>query len=129
MPARRIGRLWSPGRAALFSLVGGEFGDIRNHRAARHHHYKEGDLAMLIIKVLGSGCENCQKVNQAAHQAAASMGMEAKFEKITNYADIMKYPILSTPGLVINEKLVCAGRLPSLAEVTTWLADAAMQAA
>lgn len=84
---------------------------------------------MLIIKVLGPGCENCQKVNQVVHQAAASMGMEAQFEKITNYADIMKYPILFTPGLVINEKLVCAGRLPSLAEVTTWLADAAMQEA
>lgn len=84
---------------------------------------------MLTIKVLGPGCENCQKVNEVAHQAADSMGMEAQFEKITNYDDIKKYPILATPGLVINEKLVCAGRIPSLAEVTTWLADAAMQEA
>ena len=82
---------------------------------------------MLVIKVLGPGCENCQKVNTVAHQAAANLGLEAQFEKITSYEDIKKYPILSTPGLVINEKLVCAGRIPTVAEVTTWLADAAVQ--
>ncbi len=82
---------------------------------------------MLVIKVLGPGCDNCKKVDAVAHQAAAQLGMDAQYEKITNYADIMKYPILSTPGLVINEKLVCAGRIPTVAEVTTWLADAAMQ--
>lgn len=84
---------------------------------------------MLIIKVLGPGCENCQKVNEVAHQAVANIGVEAQFEKITSYEDIHKYPILSTPGLVINEKLVCAGRIPTVSEVTTWLANAAMQEA
>lgn len=84
---------------------------------------------MLVIKVLGPGCENCQKVNDVAHQAAANFGVQAQFEKITSYEEIKKYPILSTPGLVINEKLVCAGRIPTVAEVTTWLADAAMQEA
>ncbi len=82
---------------------------------------------MLVIKVLGPGCENCKKVDAVAHQAVANFGMEAQFEKITKYDEIMKYPILSTPGLVINEKLVCAGRIPTVAEVTTWLADAEMQ--
>ena len=82
---------------------------------------------MLVIKVLGPGCENCKKVDAVAHQAVASFGLEAQFEKITSYDEIMKYPILSTPGLVINEKLVCAGRIPTVAEVTTWLADAEMQ--
>ena len=82
---------------------------------------------MLVIKVLGPGCENCKKVDAVAHQAVANFGMEAQFEKITRYDEIMKYPILSTPGLVINEKLVCAGRIPTVAEVTTWLADAEMQ--
>lgn len=84
---------------------------------------------MLMIKVLGPGCENCQKVNDVAHQAAANFGVEAQFEKLTSYEDIHKYPILSTPGLVINEKLVCAGRIPTVAEVTTWLANAATQEA
>ncbi len=82
---------------------------------------------MLTIKVLGPGCANCKKVEQLAHQAVANFGMEAQVEKITEYAEISKYPILATPGLVINEKIVCAGRIPSLAEVTTWVADAAAQ--
>jgi small redox-active disulfide protein 2 len=80
---------------------------------------------MLSIKVLGSGCENCKKVENIARQAAATMGLQADFIKVTDWAEIKKYPILSTPGLVVNEKLVCAGRIPSEAEVTTWLVDAA----
>ena len=81
---------------------------------------------MLKIKVLGSGCSNCKKVEAIAREAATNMGMEADIIKVTEHADIMEYPIISTPGLVINEKLVCAGRIPSTSEVSTWLADAAM---
>jgi hypothetical protein len=57
------------------------------------------------------------------------MGIQAEFIKVTDYNQIMEYDILSTPGLVINEKLVCAGRIPTPAEVTTWLANAAMETA
>jgi small redox-active disulfide protein 2 len=84
---------------------------------------------MLIIKVLGSGCENCHKVEATARQVVSNMGMQAEFVKVTNWEEIKKYRILATPGLVINEKLVCAGRIPSEAEVTTWLANAEMEAA
>jgi small redox-active disulfide protein 2 len=84
---------------------------------------------MLYIKVLGPGCENCKKVEAVTGKAVTTMGLDAQVEKITDYSDIMKYPILSTPGLVINEKLVCAGRIPSEAEVTTWLVNAEMEAA
>ena len=79
---------------------------------------------MLTIKVLGSGCPNCKKVEAIAKQAAAGLGIEAKVIKVTDYPDIMAYNILSTPGLVIDEKVVCSGRIPTPAEVTTWLADA-----
>ena len=79
---------------------------------------------MLIVKVLGSGCENCKKVEAITRRVIASLGVEAKVLKVTTPAEIMKYPVLATPGLVINENLVCAGRIPEEAEVTTWLADA-----
>ena len=79
---------------------------------------------MLTIKVLGSGCPNCKKVESVARQAVSDLGVQVELVKITDYNAITNYPILSTPGLVINEKLVCSGRIPSQAEVTTWLADA-----
>lgn len=79
---------------------------------------------MLTIKVLGPGCANCKKVEQAARQVVASMALEAEVIKVTDYAEILKYPLLSTPGLVINEKVVASGRIPSEAEITTWLMDA-----
>ena len=79
---------------------------------------------MLTIKVLGSGCPNCKKVEAITKQAIEMMGIEATVVKVTDYNDIMAYNILSTPGLVINEKVVCAGRIPTPAEITTWLANA-----
>ncbi len=79
---------------------------------------------MLTIKVLGPGCDNCKKVEAVARQAVASLGLDARIEKVTGRADILNYHILGTPGLVINEKVVCAGRIPNAAEVTTWLTTA-----
>jgi small redox-active disulfide protein 2 len=81
---------------------------------------------MVTIKVLGPGCSNCVKVAQIAEQAVRSLAEEAKIEKVTDALEIRKYPILTTPGLVINEKLVCAGRIPTPAEVTTWVTNALM---
>ena len=79
---------------------------------------------MLQIKVLGPGCKNCEKLETVTRQAVTHLGVEATVEKVSDYADIMRYNILATPGLVINEKVVSAGRIPSEAEVTTWLANA-----
>jgi small redox-active disulfide protein 2 len=79
---------------------------------------------MISIKVLGPGCTNCVKVAEVANKAVASLGAEASVEKVTDFAEIRKYKILATPGLVINEQVVCAARIPTLAEVTTWLANA-----
>ena len=79
---------------------------------------------MLTIKILGSGCANCKRVEQIARKIVDEMSLEAEIIKVTEYPDIMKYNILSTPGLVVNEKLVSAGRIPAPAEVTTWLTNA-----
>ncbi len=81
---------------------------------------------MLTIKVLGPGCQNCQNLASVTERAIANLSIEAKVEKVTDYAEIMKYSILATPGLVINEKVVSAGRVPSEAEITSFLTTALM---
>lgn len=79
---------------------------------------------MLTIKVLGSGCANCKRVEQIVRKVVSEMSLEAEVIKVTETPGIMAYNIMSTPGLVINEKVVSYGRIPSPAEVTTWVADA-----
>ncbi|MBK9210195.1 MAG: thioredoxin family protein [Anaerolineales bacterium] len=79
---------------------------------------------MLTIKVLGSGCANCKKLEAITRQVIDQMDVQADVIKVTEYPDIMAYNVMSTPGLVINEKVVSMGRIPSAAEITTWLANA-----
>ena len=76
---------------------------------------------MVNIKVLGSGCANCKRLEATARKVVETLAIEAEIVKVTDYAEIMKWPILSTPGLVINDKLVSAGRIPSEKEITAWL--------
>jgi small redox-active disulfide protein 2 len=86
----------------------------------------EGESNMLTIKVLGPGCANCVNLASIAQRAVNNLAIEAKVEKVTDYAEFKKYRLMATPGLVINEKLVSAGRIPSEAEVTTFLTNALM---
>jgi small redox-active disulfide protein 2 len=82
------------------------------------------EARMLTIKVLGPGCANCQRLEAMVRQAVAQLAVEAEVIKVTEHPEIMKYKILSTPGLVINEKVVSAGRIPDDSEIMTFLANA-----
>jgi small redox-active disulfide protein 2 len=79
---------------------------------------------MLKVKILGPGCPNCKRLEAVARQAVEATGVQAEFIKVTDYADILSYQVLSTPGLVIDEKLYSAGRIPSLDEIRAWLEGA-----
>ncbi len=79
---------------------------------------------MLSVKILGTGCPNCKRLEKISREAASTLDLEVDFVKVTEYPEIMAYGVMSTPGLVINEKVVSYGRIPSPAEVSTWLTDA-----
>ncbi|HRC36585.1 MAG: TM0996/MTH895 family glutaredoxin-like protein [Rubrivivax sp.] len=76
---------------------------------------------MKTVKILGPGCANCRKLEAVVREAAGAAGIEADFVKITDMKAIMAYDLLSTPGLVIDDKLVSSGRIPTQAEVRQWL--------
>jgi len=76
------------------------------------------------IKVLGPGCINCQTLAKRVGEAVAKLGIEAAVTKVTDYDGMLKYGLMSSPGLVINEKLVSSGRVPSVAEITTLITNA-----
>ena len=79
---------------------------------------------MLAIKVLGRGCPNCQKLEQVVREAVIELDVEATIQKVKDDAEIAKYPILATPGLVVNEELKSAGRIPKKEEIVKWLQGA-----
>ena len=76
---------------------------------------------MKDVKVLGPGCKRCQTTEDMVKAAAAALGIEASIEKITDYAEMAKYGIVSTPGIVIDGKVVHAGGLPKEDDLTRWL--------
>jgi small redox-active disulfide protein 2 len=76
------------------------------------------------IKVLGSGCANCERLAKNTRAALTGLGIEATVTKVTDMQDIMAYDVFATPGLVIDEKVVSAGRVPNPAEITTMITTA-----
>ncbi|MFJ2693100.1 thioredoxin family protein [Pseudomonas sp. NPDC087336] len=79
---------------------------------------------MLNIKILGSGCANCKKLEAVARQATQNLNIHAEFEKITDMGKMMTYDILATPALVINEKVVSSGKIPTVADIQGWISTA-----
>ncbi|MBI4290441.1 MAG: TM0996/MTH895 family glutaredoxin-like protein [Betaproteobacteria bacterium] len=73
------------------------------------------------IKILGTGCPKCQRLEQLTREVAVDLGVDAQFEHVRDMGQIMKYPILSTPALVIEGEVKVAGRMPSKEEIARWL--------
>jgi len=76
---------------------------------------------MKIIEVLGPGCSNCARLEKVAREAVMMAGVEAEIVKVTDYGQIMAYGVMSTPGLVIDGKVVSYGRIPSAGDIAGWL--------
>jgi len=73
------------------------------------------------IKVLGTGCPKCQRLEKLAHEAAGDLGAEATFTKVKEMDDIMAYDVMSTPALVIDEEVKASGRIPRQEEIAEWI--------
>lgn len=76
------------------------------------------------IKVLGTGCPKCHQIEKTTREVVRELGVNAEIENVKDIKKIMEYPILTTPGLVIEENLVCSGRVPTKAEVTNYITGA-----
>lgn len=76
------------------------------------------------IKILGTGCAKCHQLEQTVKEVVSEMGIDAEIYYVKNIASIMEYPILTTPGLVINEKVVSSGKVPGKAEIISFITTA-----
>lgn len=78
---------------------------------------------MKNIKVLGSGCKNCETTAKLITIAAEQAGVEIELEKVTDIAEIMSHGVMSTPGVLVDGKLVHAGGLPDPDKIRKWVAE------
>ena len=77
----------------------------------------------MVIKILGVGCNRCRKLEQQVKDIVIEKNIETTIEKITNIDDMMKYGIMTTPGLVINNKLKSSGVLPKNEQILNWIEE------
>ena len=78
----------------------------------------------MIVKILGPGCANCRNLERATREAIGQLGLDATVEKVEDYPTILGYGVMSTPGLVVDEKVLVSGRVPTPAEISRLLAAA-----
>jgi small redox-active disulfide protein 2 len=77
------------------------------------------------IKVLGPGCAKCHTLDKMVREVVKEMNSDASVDYIQDMRKILEYPILTTPGLVINEEVVCSGRVPNKNEISQWIREKA----
>lgn len=73
------------------------------------------------IKILGTGCAKCHRLEQLTREVVAELGIAADFEHVTEMPKIMAYPVVATPALVVDEEVKVSGRMPSKEEIAGWL--------
>lgn len=83
----------------------------------------------MLIKVLGTGCANCKKLEATVQDVVAELAVDAQVEKVTDIRQIMAFGVMSTPGLVIDGETVCSGRVPTKTEINAWVINALATAA
>jgi small redox-active disulfide protein 2 len=75
------------------------------------------------IRILGPGCPRCLEVEKRTINALADLNVGADVQKVSDIKKIMEYKVMATPGLVINGKVKCVGRIPSLEEIKRWIQE------
>ncbi len=73
------------------------------------------------IKVLGTGCKKCKATKEAIRQVAEELGLDVQVDEVTEMGEIMKYNVLTTPGVVIDGKVISKGKVPDKKEIRNWL--------
>ena len=76
---------------------------------------------MIEIKILGGGCANCKRLEQIARKVVEVLNVQAEFIKVTNFAEIAELGVMSTPGLIVNGKIMSSGRIPAEVEIEEWI--------
>lgn len=75
------------------------------------------------IRILGPGCPRCQEVEKRTIDVLAELNIAADVQKVTDMKEIMEYKIMATPGLVINGKVKCSGKIPSKSQIRGWIEE------
>lgn len=78
----------------------------------------------MLIRILGTGCMKCQRLEENTRQAVSELGLDAQVEKVTDVAAIMGYGVMRTPALVVDEKVVSTGRALTISEIKALLPEA-----
>lgn len=83
--------------------------------------YEQLNLINMEIKVLGTGCAKCKSLEKATKEAVSELGIDAKVEKVEDIVKIMEFGVMTTPALVVNNKVVVSGRVPKISEIKQFL--------
>lgn len=75
----------------------------------------------MIIKVLGTGCKKCQKTEENVKEAIKELNLDASVEKVEDFRQIMAYGVMTTPAVVVDEKVVISGKVPSIEDIKKFL--------